>query len=68
MLMNDGNIEALTINRDGALFIKEEWVTKRERNLLRVPPVYRPSCLAFRDSLFALGLPSGMVKFIGFNC
>ena len=66
-LVNDSNLQALSLNCDNALFIKEEWITKGERNLLWLPPIYRPCCSAFQDNLIALGLPSGMVKFIGFD-
>ncbi|KAI9861749.1 MAG: hypothetical protein M1813_005098 [Trichoglossum hirsutum] len=63
----DSNLWAANQNYNSSLFIKEDWISFGNTELLWLPPEYRPSCSAFRDNLVVLGLPSGIVKVIEFN-
>ena len=43
------------------LFVRGEWVTQAGKNVLWLPPSYRPNCTALHDSLLILGQKSGSV-------
>jgi WD40 repeat protein len=49
------------------IFVRGNWITQDDRNLLWLPPDYRPTCSAFRGNLLVLGHPSGKVTFIQFS-
>jgi WD40 repeat protein len=46
---------------------QEQWITLNGKKVLWLPPGYRPTCSAFKDSILALGHASGQVSFIGFE-
>ena len=46
------------------VFLKGNWISQGEVNLLWLPVEYRPSCSAFRSNLLVLGCPSGLVTFL----
>jgi WD40 repeat protein len=46
------------------LFLKGNWITQGESNILWLPSEYRPSCSESRGNLLVLGNPSGKVTFI----
>jgi hypothetical protein len=46
-----------------SLFVRGNWITQGEKNLLWLPFEYRPHCLAFQDNLLSLGCLSGKVIF-----
>jgi len=50
-----------------ALFLRENWVTDGEQNLLWLPLDYRPVCSAFHGNCFVFGYHSGKVMFITFK-
>jgi WD40 repeat protein len=47
------------------VMIKNDWIQQNNRNLLWLPHEYRSARSAFCDDLFAFGLHSGRVSFIG---
>lgn len=49
------------------VFVRGNWITQGEKNILWLPSEYRPSCSAFRDNLLCLGSPSGKVTFVKFS-
>jgi WD40 repeat protein len=49
------------------VFVKGDWITQDESNILWLPSEYRPSCSAFRGNLLVLGLSSGKITFIRFS-
>jgi WD40 repeat protein len=61
---NTAAIETQNLHYNNIFTIKGNWITDRRTSLLWLPPEHRPSSLAFRDNLFVLGLPSGIVEFI----
>ncbi|OQE34671.1 hypothetical protein PENCOP_c016G07939 [Penicillium coprophilum] len=46
--------------------LKHRWVTLNGEKALWLPPEYRPTCSAIKDSVLALGHASGRISFIGF--
>jgi WD40 repeat protein len=46
------------------VFLKGNWITRGETNLLWLPSEYRPCCSASRGNLLCLGHSSGRVTFI----
>ena len=49
------------------VFLKENWITQGETNLLFLPVEYRPSCSAFRGNLLLLGHSSGKITLMKFS-
>ena len=49
------------------VFLKENWITRGETNLLFLPVKYRPSCSAFRGNLLLLGHFSGKITLMEFS-
>jgi WD40 repeat protein len=49
------------------VFVRGDWITQDESNILWLPSEYRPRCSAFRNNLLLLGLPSGKIAFIRFS-
>ncbi|KAJ5938324.1 WD40 repeat-like protein [Penicillium verhagenii] len=46
--------------------LDRQWVKLEDKNVLWLPPEYRPSCFAVRDKTLALGHASGRVSFLRF--
>ena len=46
------------------LFVKDRWVSWKMQRILWLPPEYRATCVAVRDSTIVLGHASGGVTFI----
>jgi WD40 repeat protein len=46
------------------VFLRGNWITRGERDLLWLPSEYRPRCSAFRGNLLLFGHPSGKVTLI----
>jgi WD40 repeat protein len=46
------------------IFLRGNWLTRGERNLIWLPFEYRPTCSAFRDNLLLLGHASGKITLI----
>ncbi|KAL2816634.1 Quino protein amine dehydrogenase [Aspergillus cavernicola] len=53
---------------DGLSIRDNQWTFFRGRSILWLPPNWRPSCLAFKDGILALGHASGRVSFISSFC
>jgi WD40 repeat protein len=50
------------------LYVKNQWVACRAENILLLPADYRrPTCLAVRDNILAMGYESGRVTIIEFD-
>jgi WD40 repeat protein len=47
--------------------ISEDWVMFKSRNILWLPPDYRPSCSAVSGNTVVLGQSSGKLRFLKFN-
>ena len=51
-----------------AIFIEQEqWTNLNGKNVLWLPPDFRPSCSAINGNSLALGYASGLVSFIRFR-
>ena len=50
-----------------ALYVSDEWVTWKTKEVLWLPPDYRVSCVAVRDNVLVMGHRSGQVTFIELN-
>ena len=50
------------------IYVKGNWITQGEENLLWLPPDYRLACSAFQGNLLVIGHPSGKATFIQFSC
>ena len=49
------------------LFVEYRWLNLADKRLLWLPPEYRPSCTAIRNSMLCLGHTFGSVTFLKFN-
>ncbi|KAN0083567.1 hypothetical protein V8E54_002655 [Elaphomyces granulatus] len=63
--LNSGSPDAY-LHQERAIFVNNEWVTQGGRNLLWLPPDYRPECSALLNNMLVLGCRSGQVVFIEF--
>jgi len=50
------------------IYVKGNWITQGEENLLWLPPDYRLACSAFQGNLLVIGHPFGKATFIQFSC
>jgi hypothetical protein len=48
------------------IFVREQWVTRERKNVLWLPPEYRPEHVAVHGSVVALGSASGQVLILEF--
>ncbi|EFR02261.1 hypothetical protein MGYG_05262 [Nannizzia gypsea CBS 118893] len=48
------------------ILILDQWLTLKGENVLWLPPEYRPTCVAFRGRIIALGHVTGQVSFLEF--
>jgi WD40 repeat protein len=55
------------LNSPPCFYVNQDWITRNNENILWLPPDYRTSCLAVRNSVLALGLVSGPVIFLEFS-
>ena len=51
----------------GISILQDQWVCLQGKKLLWLPPEYRPTCSAMKDSILALGHVSGWVSFLMFG-
>jgi hypothetical protein len=51
-------------NRSCGIFVKEQWISQGNENIVWLPPEYRPSCTAVREGVVALGHASGRVSIL----
>lgn len=55
-------------HRNPTIFIEQgQWINLNGKNVLWLPPDFRPNCSAVNGCLLALGLASGRVSFIRFR-
>jgi WD40 repeat protein len=64
---NCADISAPKSQTHRAVCLRENWITQGEKNLLWLPPDYRPACSAFQENHFVFGYQSGRVVFIKFD-
>ncbi|KAK3693369.1 hypothetical protein B0T22DRAFT_449660 [Podospora appendiculata] len=50
-----------------SLGLDQSWITCNGKNVLWVPPEYRPSCSAVQGQMISIGCSSGRVFTIGFS-
>lgn len=50
----------------GLLFVSDKWITRDGKNLVWLPPNYRPTCTAVYNCTIALGYASGQVLLFRF--
>ncbi|KAJ5992459.1 hypothetical protein N7451_008183 [Penicillium sp. IBT 35674x] len=49
------------------IFIEQHWIKVNGKNVLWIPPGFRPICSAINGNLLALGNASGQFSFVGFQ-
>ncbi|KAI9777756.1 MAG: hypothetical protein M1839_008551 [Geoglossum umbratile] len=49
------------------LYVEEDWVTWKTKKVLRLPPDYRPRCLAVQENIIAFAHASGQVVILEFR-
>ncbi len=57
----------LGIDPSGAMYVREQWVSRGDQNVLWLPPEYRPICTAVQGDIVILGDESGRVSFFEFD-
>ncbi|CAG7994345.1 unnamed protein product [Penicillium salamii] len=58
--------------RNPQVSIHQNWITLRNKNIVWLPPEYRPTeyqptCFTAHESVLAIGHSSGRVSFMGFQ-
>jgi WD40 repeat protein len=62
------NLGSISTHKNPAIFIKQgRWINMNGKNVLWLPPDFRPSCSAINGDSLALGHASGRVSFLRFR-
>ena len=66
-----GPINSASFSQDGKvvhnLYLSNDWIAERGRNLLWLPPDYRATCVAVWNGIVLLGHSSGGITFLEFK-
>ncbi|KAJ6035879.1 hypothetical protein N7540_000158 [Penicillium herquei] len=63
---SDSSIPNLSRGNVEIAILGNRWVTLNSEKVLWLPPEYRPTCVAMKYNVLALGHASGRISFIGF--
>ncbi|KAJ5646727.1 NACHT and WD40 domain protein [Penicillium lividum] len=66
-LWRDNHVSSSIPGNGGALISDDRWLMLGDKEILWLPPEYRPICSFVKHSNFIMGHASGRISFIGFN-